>query len=226
MKLNVICLYRTGGKKYIRDDVLILHDAVERVLVSVPHNFVCMTNDAKWETEHPFPLLVRPKLPPGWWGKPYVFRIPGPALYLDLDTWLMDGKNLSEFGAMLCRASYMIGKDCDMGEAPAIWMLESFRWLREATIDPTARWASGIMAWTGDWSWVAKAFQYPEHADYYGWDQRFLSGLFIQRDVKVKSIQDHMKVYSYKRHCRGGVPEDADIVCFHGRQTPRKVLVA
>jgi len=217
MKLNVIYLYRTGGSKYTREDVLMLHNEVAPALANIPCRNLCLTDDDSWSYQ-PFTTRLQPQLPLGWWGKPFVFEISGPALYLDLDTWIVKGDRLERFAEML------IEKHNE--GISEIWMLESFRWRRGATTVPIERWASGIMAWTGDKRWIAESFDFAQHAEKYKWDQRFISDTLAIEGVPVSRIQDYMNVYSYHRHCAGGVPpDDADIVCFHGSQTPRRLKV-
>ena len=213
--LNVICLYRTGGKKYIREDVLMLHREVAKTLEPIPYEFICITDDASW-WERSFSAILHPALPLGWWGKPFVFETSGPALYLDLDTVIAKGDKLKKFVEMLAEKH-------DDGIAE-IWMLESFRWRRGKTIAPIEQWASGVMAWTGDWRWIVESFRYSRDATLYQWDQRFITDTLLKNDKPIQRIQDHLQVYSHSRHCADGTPEDADIVCFHGRQTPRGLL--
>ena len=49
-----------------------------------------------------------------------------------------------------------------------------------------------------------------------GGDQAFLDGLI----GSAQKWQDIAPVYSYKVHCRRGVPDGAAVVCFHGKPRP------
>jgi len=81
-------------------------------------------------------------------------------------------------------------------------------------------WASGIMAWHGDFRFLLYDFDqnfsmYPAAGD-----QEYIFRALLENGREIKSIQDWASVVSYKRHCRNGVPKDADIVCFHGKPRP------
>lgn len=73
--------------------------------------------------------------------------------------------------------------------------------------------ASGIMAWYGDFSRIYDAM--PPRPNPEDWDQRH-----IAKFVNPRYIQDEMPVYSYKKHCKSMVPENAVAVCFHGKPRP------
>ena len=47
-------------------------------------------------------------------------------------------------------------------------------------------------------------------------DQGFIEPFFAD----ALRWQDFAKVYSYKMHCKRGVPPDAQVVCFHGKPRP------
>lgn len=77
--------------------------------------------------------------------------------------------------------------------------------------------ASGMMAWDGDFSHIFYSMQQRPSA--HEWDQRH-----IAKHVSPLYFQDHLTgIYSYKKHCRGGLPQDAAIVCFHGKPRPWQV---
>ncbi|MCC7347678.1 MAG: hypothetical protein IT538_09805 [Variibacter sp.] len=82
--LTVACVYRSGGKVYSARYVHVLRDMVARNL-SLPHRFVCLTDDPAVETER-IPLVTDW---PGYWSKLELYRpglFGGPVLYVDLDT--------------------------------------------------------------------------------------------------------------------------------------------
>jgi len=125
--LTVVCVLKSGGDyttKYVR----VLRDAMSRHL-DVEYNFVCYT-----DFDHPINQVceTRPLLHeyPGWWSKIEVFRETGRVIYFDLDTYI-----LGPLGS-LARA-------LDPG---TFYMLRPFH--RKEV------WASGIMAWNGDFSFV------------------------------------------------------------------------
>jgi len=94
----------------------------------------------------------------------------------------------------------------------------AFALLRDL-MHPT-RYGSGVMAWnnslsTGLW----EAYEAQGRPDIDGGDQAF-----IQSHLKADLLQDFVSgIYSYKVHCKNGLPEDARIVCFHGLPRPHMV---
>lgn len=80
--------------------------------------------------------------------------------------------------------------------------------------------ASGMMAWNGDFSHIFHSMTIkPDQAE---WDQRH-----IAKHVSPQYFQDNLTgIYSYKKHCRGGLPGDASVVCFHGKPRPWQVTDA
>lgn len=136
---------------------------------------------------------------PGWWSKLELFSdaIPGDLLYLDLDTVVIG--DLSGF---------------EVGQTT---MLSDFYW--------PERPASGLMyiseqdkaaVWDG---WIADPAGHMAK-------QRGRGGIgdqgFIAECLSPARWQDLLpgKVVSYKAHCRNGVPEGAEVVCFHGKPRP------
>lgn len=80
-------------------------------------------------------------------------------------------------------------------------------------------WTSGVMAWTGNWEWLWEKFLV-DKPDPSSWDQFYIRDLVND----INCINDYVNIVSYKHHCNqktGQVPENTDIVCFHGRPMPR-----
>lgn len=139
---------------------------------------------------------------PGWWSKIECFGRSGPVLYMDLDTTvrgplapLLDVAMRSEFVA-----------------------LRDFNPAQRAM-------GSGLMAWSGDMGRILAAFE----ADPAGhmtrcttpaaWgDQGFIEPLTQDRHYWQDLLPG--AVVSWKKHCIGGVPPDARVICFHGRPKP------
>jgi hypothetical protein len=49
--------------------------------------------------------------------------------------------------------------------------------------------------------------------------------MFLNRHIGTAQKWQHIApVYSYKQHCRAGLPADAAVVCFHGRPRPWSIL--
>jgi hypothetical protein len=155
---------------------------------------------------------------PGWWSKIEVFSVPpGPALYLDLDTSLVgpiDG---------LADAVLNLG-------ANEFLMLRRFR--REG-------WASGMMGWNGNCNWVQSRFLGEMRAGgkflqdnwkiglkmngkRYQGDQSWIAKS-LESVGKIIAVQDVFPgIYSFRCDVRPRMklPDDAKIVCFHGRPRP------
>lgn len=208
--INVLCVLKSGGD-YGPEYVERLR---RQVAVSLHHEAfsVCLTD--VWFTPQHNGLSLQPLFYnwPGWWSKLEAFEITGPTIYLDLDTYLPQG------GSLDLLANAVLGT-----HQPTLWMMESFRWLREVTDDPLERWASGIMAWSGDWNWLAIEFCHARDATRYAGDQRYVSAKLIERGITPARVQDYANVRSYKWHCRDGIPPGTDVVCFHGRPRPHEV---
>jgi hypothetical protein len=171
---------------------------------TIPHEIVCLT-DLKPEKFKEIPVKVIPLENdwPGWWSKMEVFRpglFDGPVVYLDLDTVLVG--NIDK----LFRRSFRFA------------MLEPFHPRLKY-----GKWASGIMAWNGDYSGIYKQFKAGFVRAQRGPDQ---ASIVQYLSFQPESINKEFGkgIYSYKRHCmRKGLPADAKIICFHGTPRPHQV---
>lgn len=129
---------------------------------------------------------------PGWWSKLELFRLTGPTLYLDLDTVITG--DLSEIAAYPHRFT----------------MLSDF-------LKPE-RPASGVMAWSGDWSCLLDEYEpgrsYPGHGDqgYIGW-----------KLGQVERFQDLFPGQVVSRKVVSTRNANERIVCFHGLPRPADV---
>ena len=182
-----------SGGIYGPDYVANLKTMVSRHL-AIPYHFVCLTD---MDIEGGGRLANGW---PGWWSKIEIFRFGGKAIYLDLDTAI--------FGDLTSLADAL---DRD----GAFYMLRPFA-RRE-------RWASGIMAWNGDFSFIFREFRVHHIAEWH-WDQRYIVDRLDNHEVQARAIQDVLPgIYSYKKHCNGNPPADARVVCFHGKPRPHEV---
>jgi hypothetical protein len=136
---------------------------------------------------------------PGWWAKMEMF---GPSL---------DGDVL------------MIDLDTVVRTLPA--MPSSTTVLRDFTDQAII--GSGLMFVTAaDRARVWQAFTanpVKAMASCQHWPRLGDQGFLMDHLADAARWQDVAKVYSYKMHCRGGLPSDADIVCFHGKPRPWNV---
>lgn len=193
-KLKVLCV-RTGDK-FSNDYVIKLRNMVARHL-SLPHEFVCLSDG---------PPIVGVKMKPaefeGWWAKVSLFKeTRTPCLYFDLDTVIVGGIDQLAEAVM----------DAD---DPLLLMLRRF--------DPKkVGWMSGVMAWRGDWSFISRDYDHKTHSVRFPGDQDYITEALLNNREKgvVLSVQSVLPgVYSYKRDVmRQGLPENARVVCFHGR---------
>ena len=199
--LKVVCVLRSGGD-FTPAYVANLERQVRKNTKQEIH-FICYTDMEDWWLPNVERVSLR-KDWPGWWSKMEVFRMEGPALYLDLDTAVFDSLD-PMFEALSYHQS--IGHR-------SFWMLKPFA-KRE-------KWASGVMAWTGDWSDLFWDFDYAKAKDM-EWDQRWISQE-ASKEGEIRAVQDFLApVYSFKHHCRENRPTDARIVCFHGTPRPHQV---
>ena len=190
--LTVACVLKSGGI-YDASWVARLRDGVARHL-RMEHEFVCLS-----DVDVPCDRIPMVKDWPGWWSKIEAFRLPGPVLYFDLDTAIVD----------------------DLGDIADAARSHQFSILRDFYRGADT-FGSGVMAWRAfDAGFVYDKFR--ESPELFmmtcrdGGDQRFLEFVFDRR--KVARWQDMVgaQIVSYKVHCRNGIPPNARVVCLHGR---------
>lgn len=139
---------------------------------------------------------------PGWWSKLELFSHPylkgKDIIYFDLDT--------------------VINRNIDH----LITYNHKFSMLRDFLFKQ--RYGSGIMAWSGDRSYITRAFDLDVHPQKYVTSEDWGDQAFIRDNVreKIEIIQDltRVKVGSYKKTPNR---RSMDIICFHGKPRPRDV---
>lgn len=201
MGLTVWCV--CVGDKYADFDVQVLAEQVS-VNLSAAHEFKCL---ADRQIEGIDTVLTKHNWP-GWWTKLELFELAtdGENLYLDLDvvvTGSLDG---------------LVSKRLSM---PANWAQSGHGGCQ-----------SSVMSWGLDYSFIPGAFDpkqlsQPEMGNY-GWygakklwgDQEFITDLMGTPGQRINAMQG---IYSYKYHCRGGLPADCKVAVFHGDPKPGKV---
>lgn len=229
--IKIGCVLKSGGD-FGPADVYRLAGEIQKYL-DLPYTLTCLTDISDKMDLHPriatsLSLEVLPLQHnlPGWWSKLEVFSLSGPVLYLDLDTVIV--------GEVTPLAQAVI----DLREHQ-ILMLRAFRHTHE--------WASGIMGWQGDWSWLLQGLletprQFIQQAR--GWmmknrwqqnywvsypgDQDWIVDCLNARKgcEKVPAQRVQPGIYSYKHHIRGKeMPGDARIICFHGKPRPTEVFL-
>jgi len=192
----IVTVLRSGGDFKV-EHVEALRDECRRYASAT--KFICLSD--------------RPSVPgyqplenewPNWWSKIEAFKIPGPVVYMDLDTVAV--------GSLLS-----ILKVPETGG-------ESFTVLRD--FNPGQRqMGSGLMAWTGDMSALYQQFKaHPRfHMERNRSPRWWGDQGFIERATERRTYwQDKVpgQVVSWKKHCTESVPLEARVVCFHGLPRP------
>lgn len=201
--LTVASVLRSGGI-YTPHWVERLQAGVKRHL-QTSHQFVCVS-----DVDVPCERVPLRHDWPGWWSKMEVFRLPGPVLYIDLDSAIVG--DLSQI------AVHAIG-------TPGLTGLRDFY--------APQHFGSGVMTWNGDIRHLYDRFS----ADADGLmnvsrkrmgDQALIEDMVGAEDITF--LQDCLpgQAVSYKCDCeagpcpvtgryrRGGIPEGARIICLHG----------
>lgn len=197
-ELTIACVLKTGDvfdNKYVHN----LRNMVNRN-IGLNHRFIALSDSQNLDVEH---IEFLNDLP-GWWSKLELFRLNGPVLYFDLDTVIMD-----DFSDLAKSVSKM--------KSGEFRMLIPFNPARARANN----WASGVMAWHGDYRFILDRFKYRKNGK--GWDQVYIFRTLEDEGVRIKAINEFMPMYSYKRHCTTGVPKGAKIICFHGPNKPHNM---
>jgi hypothetical protein len=200
--MKVICVLKTGGE-FLPQHVLRLGN---QFCVHAPESadFVCLTDDPGLDD-------LRMKMPlehrwPGWWSKVESFKIPGPAILLDLDVSIV-----SDMSRMM-----------DIAREIPLTMCRGF-WGAD---DPSPI-NSSVVAWSGDAS--ALYHDFAANAGAYIADYRFRNKWGDQAWIRdhwrgdIALWQDVLPgaVVSFKRDfLLGRSIEGACIVASHGQPRP------
>lgn len=196
--LTVSCVLKSGGT-YDQSWVAKLKRGVERNLAR-KHKFVCFS-----DVDVPCDRIPLRHDWPGWWSKIELFsgKVEGEHLYLDLDTVCVGVIEILRNGVDFAA-------------------LQSF-WRQDAI-------GSGVMYFSGEnvphhiyekfakqpKAWIAH-HERNANGTYVG-DQAFISDCLGEENIE--RINDYIPgIKSYKMHCQRRLPQDASIVCFHGKPT-------
>lgn len=213
--ITVACVLTSGGD-YDTAYVRRLQAGVAASL-SIPYRFVCLS-----DVDVPCECIPLVHGWPGWWAKMELFELLGPLLYFDLDT-IITGK-INQLAEWIVQSE------------KSLLMLRGF--YRQDR-------CSGILGWSGDVSRIFHRF-YKEHINGSGFkqkpnktyafagqqhfrgDQEWLTHYLknVDNQLSVTMAQDVMPgIYSYKVDVRqtDKVPNDAKIICFHGRPRPTEL---
>ena len=204
--ITIMCVLKSGGIFDI-NYVERLRNMVARH-VTIPYQFICLS-----DVEIPKDVCASLKLKrgyPGSWAKVEMFRPelvePGRMVYFDLDSIILANIN-----------DVLNTKHNFIGLKP---------WNKSNRGKGLL--ASGMMAWTNDgvYSFIYEQFASKMIKEYPAGDQEWISRALMAQGEEYSYYQDVVPgIYSYKRDCRPKKPNDARIVCFHGRPRPHEVEV-
>lgn len=224
-KTQIVCVLSSGGP-YDADDVLGLVHSIRRY--DTFSQIICLTDRpgdvVQRVTFNGFSVRALEHNWPSWWAKLEAFSVPGPALYLDIDNRVVgDIRPILQRVEELKHEEYL--------------MLDGFYRSPEV--------CSGVMGWNGDTSWLPNRFA--DHAARARWvdrganlgvsaridnlryrgDQDWIARQLALDLLTVRLAQSEFpgQIVSYKVHVQptGIMPQDARIVCFHGRPRPRHI---
>lgn len=189
--LTVACVLKSGGI-YDWTWVARLRNGVAKHL-PMEYRFVCLSDVAVPCTRTP---LYHDW--PGWWSKIEAFRLLGPVLYFDLDTVIVG--DLSDIAATANREEFVMLRDFYAPEHVG----------------------SGVMSWRGDEQNLYDQFELDPDAAMAKRRTRMGDQAFIEEwwgNIPIAKWQDEHpgQVLSYKLHCQNGIPDDARVICLHGR---------
>lgn len=194
--MRVACVLRSGGEYNPRHAVAL----ASQVKQHLPGAELICLSDVQVPGVQTIPLEHKW---PGWWSKMELFspKIEGDLLYFDLDTVILgDISEIIPDKLTLLRDFYRDGLRREEGLQSSMMYLPEED--RAEVWDVFARNpARAIMEY------------------FRGGDQAFLEKLYMDRAERWQDVHPGV-VVSYKVHCRKGVPEDAKVICFHGRPRP------
>lgn len=206
--MNIVCVLKSGGdfdKRY----VIALYQAMKKYAPR-EFQFFCLSDVSIPEIEFYGVLLPLACDWQGWWNKFQVFQLTGESLYFDLDTVIV-GKLNQYFDAV---------ESLNPNEFIGVRAFNPIRFLKKET-----EFNSGVMGWNGDFQFLLTSFDYETASTnkrYLG-DQDCISEALRTHGTKIKLWQDEVEgLYSFKRHCKLGLPGDATVVCFHGLPRPHR----
>lgn len=187
---NIVACVKWGDM-YVPEYVNILFDAVKRNTTK-PIRFICFTENESG-LDNGIEVRGLPSGAEGWWNKLYLFFAlrESRVLFLDLDT-LITG-NIDE----------LLNYDGDFCILRDFYRPKGY--------------GSGVMIWNGDHSYIWNNWELAGNPKTEGGDQEW-----IETQLKADLLQDKFRnsIVSYKVHCINGIPDGANIICFHGQPKP------
>ena len=166
--------------------------------------FIILTNLEKFDVAHNIKILPLTTGLETYWAKLEIFKIKGQVVYFDLDTIIVN--RIDE----LLKAI-----EFSSDAKKHFWMMEA--------ISDKRKFASGIMAWHGDFSFILDQLPTNYIEKYDKWEQDYIVDRLEKNNIYIHSINDHINLASYKRDCKNKVHPMVDVICFHGKPRPRDI---
>ena len=208
--INFYCVYKKpvlsnvrGVKSYDLKYIQKLHEGIIKHTPNTYNiKFSCLSDQENCTT----PLKYNW---PGWWSKMELFRpdITEDILYMDLDTVIYD--NLVDILDICTTNPFPIMSNNFIKKLQLKGGLQSsVMWL-------PAKYRGIIWA-----KWIRNPDKIMEKYNVYG-DQKFITDIYSPIVLKFDELKPGC-VVSYKKHCKGSVPDGAKIICYHGNPRPHQ----
>lgn len=196
--------YRSGGP-YMINDVVSFVCNVKQIHPEIPITIFSDDPRAQDYCEEWIPLEA--SWSQGVWSVTECFRLKGPVFFTGLDT-------------VLCaRIDDMFA---------AVQELKKNQFMMVRPVNPVRRakgmFASGVMGWTGDFSWLYEEFPFKTTPS--GREQDYTQKRLKEAGIKILTMDSICPgIASYKRHYSVGkmAKEDIRLLVFHGRPRPSEV---
>ena len=188
----IACVLKSGGD-FRPEHVLKLRRMVAKHAPAHLYDFVCLT-----DSEVDCQAVPLTEGWPGWWSKMELFKLPGPLLYLDLDTIIVG--DLVPILEAVPKIKFGILRDFYRGASNRNAM------------------GSGVMCWSGDQRRIYWGFHYrrPEP----GGDQIYLEKVIREPTFLQDQFPGAFVSFKADKVQANGTAPEVVAVCFHGRPRP------
>jgi hypothetical protein len=199
----VLCVLKSGSRDFNVQYVVHLRNMLARH-TTIPYRFVCLT-DMEIDPSICKTLPLQSNLT-GWWSKLELF-LPNQfdskhIVYFDLDTVII--KNIDAILQLETDFAALGG------------------WIPGPNRNSAENFGSGMMIWKNDGK-LTFLYDEFENALYKHGDQEYIVKKLVEHNIVYQTLQNITSgIYSYKRNCLKGVPQDARIICFHGKPRPHE----
>jgi hypothetical protein len=197
MNFNVVCL--KWGTKYGPEYVNKLYGALKRN-TTLPFTLHCFTEDATGINKNVVIHPLKYKGIDGWWNKLYLFSnevdLDGRILFIDLDTLItgnIDDMLKVDKGFVMLKDFFYPLQDNNGSGLMSFDLKQNVDVWGSFIANPKA--AVQQLHPHGDQKWIVK---------------------FVKDITHWQTILPN-QVYSFKIHCGSGLPNNARIICYHGK---------